>query len=174
MTPLKNMSPFELLGLKPSLSLYKNDLKKIYLHTQKMIHPDKFIQQPKYFLFATEISSLVNKALATLTCPLQRSLAFIKAHNMPTNIESCANDPSVLDELLELQSSVHNAPDPKEALMIISSLQATITKNLRTIEKAVATNNPTLALQTTAHISFLLRIKKDAKKSLPKKYAILD
>lgn len=158
------LNPFELFGIPPATVVEENVVKKAYIAAQKALHPDKFILKPEVFSFATRVSSRVNEALATLLCPLRRAQAFLRAHNIEPILETVQVDEDVLQDLLVLRERAcsEEISERREAL---SFVRERITKSLLEVDRCFEAQNSDGAHKALATLSYLLRVKKDAKKT---------
>ncbi|MCY4414486.1 MAG: hypothetical protein OXC30_05860 [Alphaproteobacteria bacterium] len=165
---IKKLNAFEIFGIKPSTTLDPKTLKRLFLDAQKQIHPDRFIREPKTFTFATEVTALLNKSFAVLSCPLQRSLAFIAAHNHCADINNATLDPAILDHLLEKRAQIDTAENTSFVQDILTEISTELKKSLARVASHIEHQLPKKSLEEAAFISYLLRVQKDAKKKLPR------
>ena len=161
---LLDLNPFDLFGVLPATALDDAVVKSAYISAQKALHPDQFILKPDVFSFATQVSSRVNEALATLQCPFRRAQAFLDAHSIEPLLDKVAVDEDVLQDLLVLreQACSDDVSERRETLPLVSQR---IKKSLQDVARCVDAHKHDDARQAVATLSYLLRIKKDAKKT---------
>ena len=161
------LNPFALFGIPPATVVRDAVVKSAYIEAQKALHPDQFILKPDVFSFATQVSSLVNEALVTLQCPFQRAQAFLRTHGVEPLLDQVVVDEGLLQDLLVLRERACD-DDPSERREASAWVAECITKRLYEVDACVVAQDYDGARKAVATLSYLLRIKKDAKKN-PKK-----
>lgn len=166
---LKNildLNEFQLLNIEPHTLLDQKILKQTYIKAQKSYHPDLSIKNPEIFLLSTKVSAKINNAFKALSCPFQRALAFLKAHEISPDLpkNQC---PLLFESLLSLKERISNTSEEGTIFEIIHEINQNIYCLLKKIHTQVLHHQIADALNNTAHVSYLIRIKKDAKKQKP-------
>ena len=160
---LLTLDPFHLLAIDPHTIIDRKALKQHYIKAQQSTHPDACIAHPEKLILATQVSSHINTAFQKLSCPFQRSLCFLKHHGVTTELPKTQPD-DLLEELLTLRENMLTINDESTLHDMLSELNLRVYKLLESIAAAISKNDTSTALHNTAQISYLLRIKKDAKK----------
>ncbi len=157
------LNDFQILGIQPHTILDKKNLKSFYVQAQKNAHPNTCLKDPALFALFTQLSSRINSAFQNLSCPFKRSLSFLQANGindpLPKN-----HPPATFESLLDLRAKVSDLETPEATFSLLGEVNKSIYDLLKQVVTSVNKGDSTDALLHTAHINYLLRIKKDIKK----------
>lgn len=122
--PPKDLSPFELLGLAPTLPINQVELQRTYFAYQRLVHPDCFIgASPSQQSYAQAWSRRLNDAYAVLKSPLTTIEHILQTKGYAIK-EGTFFDLSVLSEALTLQEEIADATYDRLKNTIVPKLQA--------------------------------------------------
>ncbi|XP_065207647.1 iron-sulfur cluster co-chaperone protein HscB [Planococcus citri] len=134
---------FDLFGLQLSYNIDSPNLISKYHKLQIAFHPDKHSNKSeKEKEISEKYSSLINKAYATLSNPLQRGLYILKMKGSPINEEgTSSNDSQLLIEILDWNDDIDSMDDAREASKITAKLNQIISDLTKEISEAFDQND---------------------------------
>ncbi|XP_008560840.1 iron-sulfur cluster co-chaperone protein HscB [Microplitis demolitor] len=134
--PPEQLNYFEILGVEKSFDINVTDVQTKYRKLQSKLHPDKFGNKSKKEQQYSEfISSLLNKAYATLSNPLDRGMYLLKLNNLSTPEGTTDLDPVFLMEIMERNEAIEEAGADKDKIDKLSKENHEI---LTTLSKEVS------------------------------------
>uniref|UniRef100_A0A1B6KGD9 J domain-containing protein n=1 Tax=Graphocephala atropunctata TaxID=36148 RepID=A0A1B6KGD9_9HEMI len=111
----KHKDLFQIIGVNRSYRGDNAELRQKYRSLQALLHPDKFSSKhQREQELSEEFSSVVNKAYATLSDPLERGLYLLGLHGASIEEGTTDIDKMFLMEIMERNEEIENETDPQK------------------------------------------------------------
>lgn len=161
---VRDVSYFEIIGIKDSFDVDTTDLSNKYKELQKLLHPDKHtLKSETEKQLAEEQSSLVNKAYTTLIKPLNRALYMLERAGQPLEEENSSVDQEFLVEIMEINEEIAEA-DSTEALKPIDNVnKKRLDENIKSLSTAFKNGDITMAKNLVIRLKYFTNIDEKIK-----------
>ncbi|XP_011298587.1 iron-sulfur cluster co-chaperone protein HscB, mitochondrial isoform X2 [Fopius arisanus] len=129
--PPESLDYFDILGVKKNYDVQDKEMRKKYRALQNLLHPDRFGNKTeREKQYSENLSSLLNKAYATLTNPLDRGIYLLKLKNLTIPEGTTSLDPMFLMEIMERNEEVQDAANNKDKIKKLVVKNHTILEEL--------------------------------------------
>ena len=161
------LSPFDRLGLSPSLDLNPADLEQAYVQATAAYHPDAFITQPQEKAYAEGHMADLNTAYQRLSHRVLRAIALYERHFGPYTPETVPCASLFLAQFFELQEQALTLTTTTER----EDFQREITQRLEevygTLKTAFDAQDEQLALRSIQMYQYLTKLLPQHKEEKP-------
>ncbi|XP_063980371.1 iron-sulfur cluster co-chaperone protein HscB [Diachasmimorpha longicaudata] len=164
--PPESLDYFDILGVKRDYDVADKEVQRKYRALQNLLHPDRFgYKTEREKQYSDNLSSLLNKAYATLANPLDRGLYLLSLNNLSISEETTNMDPEFLMEIMERNEEVQDASKDKEKIVqLIMKNQAILVELSREVSKSFRNNNLEEAKRTLVKMKYYASLDERLKK----------
>lgn len=148
------------------------NIKKNYLKIQQFIHPDAWVKSPEpERSFSEQQSIFINKAYATYSTPLARSMYLLEQHGIPLEETDKAQDQYLLMSIVEYQEEIEDIEELvlqqykgnklacKEYLRISNEVNHHVTDAEEKLSEAWSIKNLDLCKSLTIELKYWTNLK---------------
>ncbi|GBC10673.1 hypothetical protein RclHR1_09810007 [Rhizophagus clarus] len=160
---------FEILGvgkkvngqLQPTYDIDSDQLRKNFLLLQQRVHPDSYStkEDRQEYNYASQQSSLINKAYQVLRDPLSRAKYMLKLNNISISESESLQDQELLMEILDVREQLEEATNENNVKVIKNESEDKINNILAELSQAFSSNDFCMAKESTVKLQYWYNIR---------------
>ncbi|CAB4494879.1 unnamed protein product [Rhizophagus irregularis] len=160
---------FEILGagnkingqLQPTYDIDSGQLRRNFLLLQQRVHPDSYStkEDRQEYNYASQQSSLINKAYQVLRDPLSRAKYMLQLNNISISESESLQDQELLMEILDVREQLEEATNENNVKAIKNESEDKINNIIAELSQAFNSNDFYMAKELTVKLQYWYNIR---------------